>query len=65
MHSMLALSASHLGWITQNAATLNLSYHYRVLAMNGLHRAIDHFSIENSDAILGASITLSWQASEW
>ena len=33
--------------------------------MQGLHKAIGLFSEDNCEAILAASILLSWQATEW
>ena len=65
MSAMLALSASHLAWQTKNPDTDNLAYHHRGVALKGLHEAIGDFSRENSDAILAASMLLSWQATEW
>ena len=65
MSALLALSASHLAWQTKNAETMNLAYHHRGVALKGLHEAIGAFSRENSDAILAASMLLSWQATEW
>ncbi|KAI1914135.1 hypothetical protein LOZ53_006777 [Ophidiomyces ophidiicola] len=65
MSAILALSASHLAWMTQNQDTENLAYHHRGVALKGLHEAIGGFSRENSDAILAASLLLSWQATEW
>ncbi|OAX78570.1 hypothetical protein ACJ72_07121 [Emergomyces africanus] len=65
MSAILALSASHLAWMTQNPETENLAYHHRGVALKGLHEAIGAFSRENSDAILAASMLLSWQATEW
>jgi hypothetical protein len=65
MSSLLALSASHLAWQTKNPDTTNLGYHHRGVALKGLHEAIGAFSRENSDAILAASMLLSWQATEW
>ncbi|KIY01920.1 uncharacterized protein Z520_02058 [Fonsecaea multimorphosa CBS 102226] len=65
MSALLALSASHLAWQTKNADTENLAYHHRGVALKGLHQAIGAFSRENSEAILAASILLSWQSTEW
>ncbi|OGM46674.1 C6 transcription factor RosA-like protein [Aspergillus bombycis] len=65
MSSILTLSASHLAWITRNKETKQLAYHHRGVAIQGLHKAIGTFSKGNCDAILAASILLSWQASEW
>ncbi|EAW07238.1 putative C6 transcription factor RosA-like [Aspergillus clavatus NRRL 1] len=65
MSSILTLSASHLAWITRNQETKQLAYHHRGIAIKGLHKAIGSFSKENCEAILAASILLSWQASDW
>jgi hypothetical protein len=65
MSSILALSASHLAWITRNKETKQLAYHHRGIAIQGLQKALSAFSRENCDAILAASILLSWHASEW
>ena len=65
MSSLLAFSASQLAWETRNADTENLAYYHRGVALKGLHEAIGAFSRENSDAILAASMLLSWQATEW
>jgi hypothetical protein len=65
MNSILAFSASHLAWITRNQDTKHLAYHHRGVAIKGLQKAIGAFSKENCDAILAASILLSWQTTEW
>ncbi|OJJ74188.1 hypothetical protein ASPBRDRAFT_119811 [Aspergillus brasiliensis CBS 101740] len=65
MSAILTMSASHLAWITRNQETKQLAYHHRGVAIQGLHNALGAFSKENCDAILAASIILSWQASEW
>ncbi|KAI9741753.1 MAG: hypothetical protein M1834_000139 [Cirrosporium novae-zelandiae] len=65
MSSLLALSATHLAWLTGSPETDNLAYHYRGVALKGLQTAIGNFSKENSDAILAASLLLSWQANDW
>ncbi|KAJ9630275.1 hypothetical protein H2204_008493 [Knufia peltigerae] len=65
MSALLALSASDLAWQTKNNDTYNLAYQHRGIALKGLHEAIGDFSRENSEAILAASILLSWQATEW
>ena len=65
MSAILALSASHLAWKTRNAETEHLAIHHHGVAIKGLHEAIGSFSRENSEAILAASMLLSWQASEW
>ncbi|RMZ75991.1 hypothetical protein DV738_g5155, partial [Chaetothyriales sp. CBS 135597] len=65
MSALLAMSAYHLAWQTQNVDTKNLAYHHQGVALKGLHEAIGAFSRDNSDAILAASMLLSWQAAEW
>jgi hypothetical protein len=65
MSAVLALSASHLAWETNDAETEHLAYHHRGVALKGLHEAIGSFSRDNSEAILAASMLLSWQATEW
>lgn len=65
MSAILAFSASHLAWLTNNAETDHLAYHHRGVAIKGLHEAISAFSQRNSEAILAASMILSWQAAEW
>ena len=65
MNAVLAFSASHLAWLTNNSETNQVAYHHRGIALKGLHEAIGSFSRENSEAILAASILLSWQATEW
>ena len=65
MHSLLGLSASHLSWLTESPATLQLAYQHRGFAFQGLQESIGKFSKENSDAVLAASILLSWQVTDW
>lgn len=65
MHSLLGLSASHLSWETANGATMQLAYQHRGYAFQGLQVSIGNFSKENSDAVLAASILLSWQVTDW
>ena len=65
MSSILAFSAAHMAWITKSVETNNIAYHHRGIALKGLQEAIGDFSQGNSDAVLAASILLSWQASDW
>jgi len=44
---------------------MHLAYQHRGSALKGLQEAIGAFSKENSDAVLAASILLSWQATDW
>jgi Fungal specific transcription factor domain len=65
LSAVLALSASHLAWQTKNTETEHLAYQHRGVALKGLHEAIGAFARDNSEAILAASMLLSWQATEW
>jgi hypothetical protein len=65
MHALLALSATHISWLTDCPLTANMAYEHRGVALKGLHEAIGSFSRQNSDAVLAASLLLSWQATEW
>jgi hypothetical protein len=65
MHAVLALSATHIGWLTDCPHVKQIAYEHRGVALKGLHEAIGSFSRQNSDAVLAASLLLSWQATEW
>lgn len=65
MNALLALSATHLAWLTECPMTANMAHEHRGIALKGLHEAIGGFSAQNSDAVLAASMLLSWQATEW
>lgn len=65
MHALLALSATHLAWLTDCPLTASMAYEHRGNAMKGLTEAIGAFSRQNSDAVLAASLLLSWQATDW
>ncbi|QGA15124.1 hypothetical protein EYB26_002780 [Talaromyces marneffei] len=65
MSSILALSALHMAYVTGSQETVNLSHHHRKIASKGLQTALGAFSKGNCDAILAASLALSWQAADW
>jgi len=65
LHALLAFSAMHLAHLTDCPLVGNLGYEHRGNALKGLHSAIGSFSKDNSDAILAASLVLSWQATDW
>jgi hypothetical protein len=44
---------------------MQLAYQHRGYAFQGLQVSIGNFSKENSDAVLAASILLSWQVTDW
>lgn len=64
MSSILGLSAFHLSFLTGDQETKQLAYHHKVTALRGLQTAIGSFSKDSCEAILAASILLSWQATE-
>ncbi|KAJ5091284.1 hypothetical protein NUU61_006154 [Penicillium alfredii] len=64
MSAILGLSAFHLAFLTRDKETEQLAYHHKVTALGGLQTALGSFSKENCNAILAASILLSWQATE-
>jgi hypothetical protein len=65
MHALLAFSAMHIAYLTDCPLVGGLAYEHRGIALKGLHAAIGMFSRETSDAILAASLVLSWQATDW
>lgn len=65
MHALLAFSSMHIAWLTDCPLVGNLSYEHRGRALKGLQEAISSFSRETSDAVLAASLVLSWQATDW
>ncbi|KAK4995145.1 hypothetical protein LTR66_004972 [Elasticomyces elasticus] len=65
MHALLSWSANHLAWVSQSVEIRNLHIQHGGVAIRGLHEAIGRFSRSNADAILAASLLLSWQANEW
>lgn len=65
MHALLAFSAMHIAFLTDCPLVGNIAYEHRGIALKGLQEAIGAFSRETSDAILAASLVLSWQATDW
>ncbi|CAD6503146.1 BgTH12-02815 [Blumeria graminis f. sp. triticale] len=65
MHALLALAATHLAWLTKCTQTANMAYRHRGAAMKSLQKALSVFCPKNSDAVLAASLLLSWQESNW
>jgi hypothetical protein len=64
MSAVLGLSAFHLAFLTRDAETKQLAFRHKVAALQGLQTALVSFSKDNCDAILAASVLLSWQATE-
>jgi len=65
MHALLAFSAMHIAFLTGCPLVGSLAYEHKGIALKGLQEAISTFSRETSDAILAASLVLSWQATDW
>jgi len=65
MHALLGFSASHIAFLTDCPLVGSMAETHRMLAYKGLAEAIGSFSRETSDAVLGASLVLSWQATDW
>jgi hypothetical protein len=58
----MGLAATHLALVTKNAEVNQLGYLHRGRAFQSLQDDINKISIENVDAVLAASVVLSWQA---
>ncbi|OAA56971.1 c6 zinc finger domain containing protein [Niveomyces insectorum RCEF 264] len=65
MHALLAFSASHITHLNECPIVGIMADEHRGVALKGLQEAISTFSRETSDAILAASLVLSWQATDW
>ncbi|KAF4589500.1 C6 transcription factor [Ophiocordyceps camponoti-floridani] len=65
MHALLAFSAMHIAFLTDCPLVGSMAFEHRGVALSGLHEAIGSFSRDSSDAILAASLVLSWQATDW
>jgi hypothetical protein len=65
MNALLAFSAMHIAFLTDCPLVGSMAFVYRGSALSGLHEAINSFSRETSDAVLAASLVLSWQATDW
>ncbi|CAG8889471.1 unnamed protein product [Penicillium nalgiovense] len=64
MSSILSFSAFHLAFLTRDQETKQLAFRHKVTALQGLQTALGSFSKENCNAILAASVLLSWQATD-
>jgi hypothetical protein len=64
-HSLLALSAAHVGWITRSSELDNVAAWHQTAAYAKLQGAVEGFSRGTADAVLASTILLSWQAPEW
>ena len=64
-YSIMAMSASHVAWLTKSIEADSVAAKYQLLASKGIREALTCFSRANADAILASSILLSVQVSEW
>ena len=64
-HSLPALSAAHLGWITRSSELDNVAAWHQTAAYAKLQGAVEGFSRGTADAVLALTILLSSQAPEW
>lgn len=65
LHALVAFSAMHMAYINECPLVGNMAYVHRGIALKGLQEGIGTFSRETSDAVLAASLVLSWQATDW
>jgi hypothetical protein len=65
MHAVYAFAANHLAWMTQSPETRNIASRHSSTALKGFHEAIGVFSKSNADAVLSASLLLTWQSTDW
>ena len=64
-HSLPALSAAHLGWITRSSELDNVAAWHQTAAYATLQGAVEGFSKGTADAVLGSTTLLSCQAPQW
>jgi hypothetical protein len=64
MYSLMAWAASHLAFSTDSFEAHTIARQYRLLSMQGLQEQIPTFNEKNADAVLSASLLLSWQAAD-
>lgn len=65
MDALKSVSASHNAWLTQDPAARELSIQHSTTALAGLHQAVGQFSKNNADAVLSATMILSYQSRDW
>lgn len=65
LNSLLAFSATHIAWISQNTETKALSSQLSATALEGLREGIRHFTQSNADSILASLLLLGWCASDF
>ncbi|OQU99122.1 hypothetical protein CLAIMM_04801 [Cladophialophora immunda] len=61
-HGVCTLGARHLALLTRSASMVYVEYHHRGVALKGLRQCLETFSEEHIEAVIAASLLLSWQA---
>ena len=64
MDALLAFSAMHLAHLTDCALVGILGMKYSGSALTGLREATGSLTVHNADAIIAASLVLSWQSTD-
>jgi hypothetical protein len=65
MDALLSLAAKHVAQLSDSPAVGNMSLVYNGDALTGLQQGMNSFGPDNANALLAASITLSWRATDW
>jgi hypothetical protein len=65
MEALLAFSASHMANVTDCPLVKAMAFEREAKGIKGLSLAIQQFNKDNFDAILAASLVLSWQVTDW
>jgi hypothetical protein len=65
LQALLAFSAMHMTHLNDCPLVGTMAFEHRGKALKGLQEDIGSFSQDNMDAILAASLVLSWQATDW
>jgi hypothetical protein len=62
---VLGLSAAHYSLVSENPDTAQLALYYRSQAFKGVRLGVSRFSERNADALIAASILLTWFQCDW
>lgn len=62
VHALMALHMSQIAFEQSNSEAKELAYHYRGVALTGLFKECGAVTAQNVDALMFASVFLSWQA---
>jgi hypothetical protein len=65
LDAALGLSAAHHSLATSEPDSAQLALYYRGRGLKGLQDALGNFSESNADAVLAASIMLTWYMCDW